>query len=223
MVRRERAIHNKHNSGEILMLSRRRLGCALALWASLWTSGFATTVKPMNIVDLIDRSATIVAGRVEKVSDGFTAGGLPYTEVTVRVLDRFRGAAGDTYTFRQFGLSAPRTLPNGKVYLGRPEGWPTWKAGEVSIVFLYPKARVTGFQTTVGLGYGKLGMGNGVAVNAFDNVGLFSTANVDRSKLSADERKMFDAKNGPVNADTLRSFLRRTVGAASAGSSTDAH
>jgi hypothetical protein len=184
----------------------------------------ATTVKPMNIVDLIDNSATIVAGRVEKVTDGFTAAGLPYTEVTVRVLDRYRGAAGENYTFRQFGLSAPRTLPNGKVYLGRPEGWPTWKAGEVSLLFLYAKARVTGFQTTVGLGYGKLGMGNGVAVNAFDNVGLFANVQVDRGKLSEDERRMFDAKNGPVNADALRSFLRRAIDQKlTPGSSADAH
>ena len=78
-------------------------------------------------------------------------------------------------------------------------------------MFLYQKARVTGFQTTVGLGYGKLGMGNGVAVNAYDNVGLFSNVEVDRSKLSADENRMFDAKNGPVNADTLRNFVRRLV------------
>ena len=32
---------------------------------------------------------------------------------------------------------------------------------------------------------------------------------IDRAKLSADEQRMFDAKNGPVNADTLRSFVRR--------------
>ena len=98
------------------------------------------------------------------------------------------------------------------MYLGgRPEGWPTWNVGEVSLVFLYQKARVTGFQTTVGLGYGKLGMGNGVAVNAYDNVGLFSNVEVDRGKLSADENRMFDAKNGPVNANTLRNFVRRLV------------
>jgi hypothetical protein len=207
------------------MHSIRRLGCALALLAAFWTlPAQGTTVKPMNIVDLIDRSATIVAGRVDQVTDGFTATGLPYTEVTVHVLDRFRGASGSTYTFRQFGLAAPRTLPSGKVYLGRPEGWPTWKTGEVSLLFLYAKARITGFQTTVGLGYGKLGMGNGVAVNAYDNVGLFSNVEIDRAKLSADEQKMFDAKKGPVNSDTLRSFLRRAVGQKlTPGGSTDAH
>lgn len=204
-----------------------RMGCTLILLAVIFQSspGLATTVKPMNIVDLIDNSATIVAGRVERVSDGFTTNGLPYTEVTVRVIDRFRGANGNTLTFRQFGLSGPRTMPNGKVYLGgRPEGWPTWKAGEVSLVFLYAKARVTGFQTTVGLGYGKLGMGNGVAVNSFDNAGLFSNVQIDRAKLSADEQKLFDAKNGPVNADALRSFLRRAIDQKlTPGSSNDAH
>lgn len=172
----------------------------------------ATTVRPMNVVDLIDHSETIVAGRVEKVTDGFATNGMPYTEVTIRVIDRFRGATGPNYTFRQFGLTKPRTLPSGKVYLGgRPEGWPNWRVGEVSLLFLYPRARVTGFQTTVGLGYGKLGMGNGIAVNAFDNAGLFSNTGVDRKKLSADEQRMFDAKNGPVNAATLRSFLRRAI------------
>jgi hypothetical protein len=197
-----------------------------ALLALLWIAmpAQATTVRPMNIIDLIDRSATIVAGRVEKVTDGFTASGMPYTEVTVHVIDRLRGVQGETYTFRQFGLSAPRTLPSGKVYLGgRPEGWPTWNVGEVSMLFLYEKARVTGFQTTVGLGYGKLGMGNGVAVNSYNNVGLFANVEIDRSKLSADEQRMFDAKNGPVSAETLRNFVRRVVDGQVKGSSTNAH
>lgn len=196
------------------------------LIALIWSSipAQATTVRPMNIVDMVNHSETIMAGRVESVVDGFNASGMPYTEVTIRVIERFRGANDSTFTFRQFGLSAPRTLPNGKVYLGgRPEGWPTWNVGEVSLLFLSQKARVTGFQTTVGLGYGKLGMGNGVAVNAYDNVGLFSNVEVDRAKLSADENRMFDAKNGPVNADTLRNFVRRLVNEnVAAGSSTDA-
>jgi len=203
-----------------------RRACVPVLLALLWSSSpaHATTVRPMNIVDLVNHSETIVAGRVDSVVDGFTASGMPYTEVTIQVIERFRGANGNQYTFRQFGLSAPRTLPNGKVYLGgRPEGWPTWNVGEVSLVFLYQKARVTGFQTTVGLGYGKLGMGNGVAVNAYDNVGLFSNVAVDRTKLSAEENRMFDAKNGPVNANTLRTFVRRLVNEnTNAGSNTDA-
>ena len=66
-------------------------------------SAQATTVRPMNIVDLIDNSETIVAGRVEKVTDGFAANGMPYTEVTVRVIDRFRGAEGERLHFASSG------------------------------------------------------------------------------------------------------------------------
>jgi hypothetical protein len=191
---------------------RRLAPALLAALCCLATPGHATSVRPMNVLDLINNSATIVAGRVEEVTEGFASNGMPYTEVTLRVLDRFRGAQGDHYTFRQFGLSRPRTLSNGKVYLGgRPEGWPTWKVGEVSMLFLYQPARITGFQTTVGLGYGKLGVGNGVVLNAYDNVGLFQNAQLDRSRLTANEKKMFDAKNGPVDADTFRSFVRRAV------------
>ena len=97
-----------------------RYGCVPALLALLFSSlgAQATTVRPMNIVDLIDHSETIVAGRVESVTDGFTSGGMPYTEVTVSVIERFRGAQGTRFTFRQFGLSAPRTMPDGKVFLG---------------------------------------------------------------------------------------------------------
>ena len=136
---------------------------------------------------------------------------MPYTEVTVRVIERFRGAQGTRFTFRQFGLSAPRTMPDGKVYLGgRPEGWPTWNVGEVSLLFLYQKARVTGLPDHRRIwATASSAWAMAWRVNAYDNVGLFSNVEVDRSKLSADENRMFDARNGPVNADTLRKFVRR--------------
>ena len=44
------------------------------------------------------------------------------------------------------------------------------------MVFLYPKARQTGLQTTVGLGYGKVSLGNGLALNGYDNAGLFKAS-----------------------------------------------
>ena len=60
----------------------------------------ATSVRQMNVVDLLEHSATIVAGNVEKVSDGFDANGVPYTEVTLKVTDPIRGAQGDHHTLR---------------------------------------------------------------------------------------------------------------------------
>ncbi len=172
----------------------------------------ATTVRQLNIVDLIGHAQTILAGRVEQVTDGIDASGVPYTEVTLKVIDPIRGTQGEHHTFRQFGLAAPRTLADGHVYLGgRPEGWPTWNEGEVALIFLYAKARVTGLQTTVGLGYGKLGLGNAAALNGFNNAGLFENVRVDPLLLTTAEKTMLSVRQGPVNAETLRNFVRRAV------------
>jgi hypothetical protein len=166
----------------------------------------------MTVVDLLAHSQTIVAGQVQSVTDGFDARGLPYTEVTIKVADTIRGQKAETYTFRQFGLDKPRKMPDGRVYLGgRPQGWPTWRKDEAAIVFMYPKAKRTGLQTTVGLGYGKVSLGNGVAMNAYENVGLFSSVKVNRGLLDSDEKKMFDTREGPVDAEAFRKFLHRAV------------
>jgi hypothetical protein len=183
---------------------------ALALMAAS-LPGHATSVQQMSIVDLLTHSQDIVAGRVEKVTDGFDAKGVPYTEVTLRVTDTIRGTQGETYTFRQFGLDKPRTLPDGRVYLGRPQGWPRWRKDEAAILFMYPKARRTGLQTTVGLGYGKVSLLNDVAMNAYDNTGLFTNVEVKRGLLGSEEQAMFDTQQGPVAAATLRKFLHRAV------------
>jgi len=170
---------------------KRGLGWAAFAAALASAPSHATSVRQMSIVDLLDHSQSIVAGRVEKVSDGFDAKNVPYTEVTLKVTDTIRGAKGNTHTFRQFGLDKPRTMPDGRVYLGRPSGWPTWRAGESAIVFLYPKANVTGLQTTVGLG--------------------FSSVNVSPALLDGAEQKMFDTRKGPVSEETFRKFLHRAV------------
>ena len=192
---------------------RRLLGwlAALALAAGSGTAQSAS-VREMSIVDLLAHSQTIVAGRVEKVSDGVSAKGVPFTEVTLAVTDPIRGVEGKTHTFRQFGLAKPRALPDGRMQLGgRPQGWPSWREGEVALIFLYPKARLTGLQTTVGLGYGKLSLGNGLALNTHENTNLFRNVKVNRALLNAPERRMFDTKTGPVNANTLSRFLHRAV------------
>ena len=171
----------------------------------------ASTVMPMNIVDLLQHSDTIVAGRVQKVADGFDAKGIPYTEVTLQVMDPVRNVSGKTYTFRQFGLEKPRTLPDGRVYLGRPAEWPTWHKDEAAVLFLYPKARYTGLRTTVGLGYGKLSIANERVMSAHDNRGLFQDVKINRALLDESERHMLETREGPVDAATFRKFLHHAV------------
>lgn len=175
------------------------------------TPSHATSVIPMTVVDLLGHSDAIVAGQVQSVTDGFDARGLPYTEVTIKVSDTIRGPQAKTYTFRQFGLDQPRKLADGRTYLGRPVGWPTWRKNEAAIVFMYSKARTTGFQTTVGLGQGKLSMANGVAMNGYENATLFAGVRANRALLDAAEQKMLDTKKGPVDAETFQKFLHRAV------------
>lgn len=189
-----------------------RVTVAVMAVAGFCASSHATSVQQMSVVDLLTHSQDIVAGRVDKVSDGFDAKGVPYTEVTLKVTDMIRGSKGETYTFRQYGLDKPRAMPDGRVYLGgRPSSWPTWRKDEVAIVFLYPKAKFTGLQTTVGLGYGKVSTASGVAMNAYDNRGLFSGVRVNRTLLDSAEKEMFDTQKGPVSEEAFRKFLHRAV------------
>ena len=186
------------------------LVAALGL-ATIGAPSHATSVMPMTVVDLLAHSQTIVAGQVQSVTDGFDTRGLPYTEVTIKVADTIRGQKAETYTFRQFGLDKPRKLPDGRTYLGRPAGWPTWQKDESAIVFMYAQARRTGLQTTVGLGYGKVSVAGGAAMNAYENEGLFSSVRVNRALIDASEQQMFDTKSGPVDAVTFQRFLHRAV------------
>ena len=168
----------------------------------------------MNIVDLLDHSQTIVAGHVTKVTDGFDAKGMPYTEVTINVIGHDPRAEGrDLHVPAVRARRAAHDARRHACHLGgRPAGWPTWRPAKSAIVFLYPKAKYTGLQTTVGLGYGKLGMGNGVAMNAHDNAGsLPQRDGRTAALLDSAEQQMFDTKKGPVNEDTLRKFLHRAV------------
>ena len=175
------------------------------------TPSHATSVVPLTIVDMLGHYDTIVMGQVLSVKDGFDTRGLPYTEVTLKVSDTIRGSNDGTYTFRQFGLDKPRRTADGRVYLGRPTGWPTWRRGESAIVFMYSKSGKTGFQTTVGLGQGKLSLANGKAMNAYGNTRLFEGVEVKPSLLDASERELLETRQGPVDANTLRKFLHRAV------------
>ena len=165
----------------------------------------------VNIVDLIGDSELIVRGMVKEVTDGFE-NGVPFTQVTVQVNEAVRGNVGNEYTFRQFGLTQPRQLENGKTYIGvTPEGWSKYKDGEDVVLFLYKQASMTGLRTTVGLGQGKVLFQNGNATSQFDNKGLFENVEVNAGLLNEKDKRLLATKKGAVNADGFMSFVRRAV------------
>jgi hypothetical protein len=164
-----------------------------------------------NIVDLIGDSEIIVRGLVKEVTDGFE-NGVPYTQVTLQVNEALRGQVGEEYTFRQFGLTKPRKLENGKTYLGiTPEGWSKYSVGEDAMLFLYKQASITKLRTTTGLGQGKMLFQGGNAVSQDGNEGLFENVDVDARLLNDKDKRLLATKKGAVNAEGFMSFVRRAV------------
>jgi hypothetical protein len=185
----------------------------LACFAIAATTADASSVKKRNLGELIALGEDIVFGTVVSVTDGFDRNNVPYTEVTVEISETAKGDKAGTYTFRQFGLIAPRDMGNGRVNLNvTPDGWPTYSQGEEVALFLYKPAKWTGLRTTVGLFQGKFTVDeNGALTNIIDNEGLFENMRIDKSMLDGKEREMLEMKRGRIPVDIFKSFVRKSV------------
>ncbi len=92
-----------------------------------------------------------------------------------------------------------------------PAGWANYAAGEDVLVFLHQSARLTGLRAPIGLGQGKFNVRAGGVMNQAGNVGLFQDVSLAADvKTDRDERLLVTEK-GPVNADSLTMFVRRSV------------
>lgn len=174
-------------------------------------AAFAVSVKQQNLIDLIGQSDQIVVGTVKSVTDGFNSDGVPFTEITMNVREQIRGKKSETYTFRQFGLMAPRKI-DGRTYLGvTPEGWPHWVEKETVMVFLSGQARLTGLQTTVGLGQGKLRLQQGKLASETHNAGLFKGVQLKAKGLNQAQTDMLKSDGAAVDAASFIELVRRAV------------
>ena len=141
----------------------------------------------------------------------FSSDGVPYTEVSLNVREQIRGKKNETYTFRQFGLMKPRKI-DGRTYLGvTPEGWPHWSEKETVMLFLSGQARLTGLQTTVGLGQGKLRMQQGKLSSETRNAGLFTGVQLNATGLNQAQTEMLETDGLPVDANSFIELVRRAV------------
>ena len=186
---------------------------SLAVILASIPAAHAMKLKRQNLAQLISQSESILSGTVRSVTDGLNANGVPYTEVTIAVGATAKGKAksGEDYTFRQYGLIAPRKLPNGKTLLAvTPEGFPRWSEGEYVVAFRYKPASLTGLQTTSGMEQGKLTSVNGQLANSFDNAGLFEDLTVDSSLVSPEESAMLQS-HGAVDTQLFMHLVGRAV------------
>ncbi len=198
-----------------LRRSLTKLSCAsifaLGTAMALSPAANAMKLKQQNLQEMTTESQSIITGEVIKVTDGFD-NKRPYTEVTIQVGSDAKGKLKEnsTYTFRQFGLIKPRSMGNGKVYLGAtPEGFSKWREGEQVIAFMYKPASITGFQTTVGLAQGKFVVRNGKVENRFANDGVFE--GLDTSKLTAEQQNILTTP-GAVDVGVFMDLVGKLTG-----------
>jgi hypothetical protein len=170
-----------------------------------------TLQSRQTIVDLIGQADIIIRGNVVEVTDGIE-NGVPFTQVKVQVKETIRGNVSGEYTFRQFGLLAPRPMGNGLVNHNlNPAGWASYRSAEEVVLFLWPQASKTGLRTTVGLKHGKFALKAGGAMNQGDNLGLFQNVEVDQRLLNDNDKRVLSTKKGAVNAEAFVSLVRRAV------------
>ncbi len=195
------------------MKLRSKMAVLLSAFALLAPIVQAAQLQPQNLKQLIADSESIISGQVQNVTDGISEQGFPYTEVTIKVGEAALGnhAEGSEYTFRQFGLLKPRTLPSGNQMLAiAPEGFPRWNQDEVVVVFMHKAASLTGLRTTAGMAHGKFIIQGGKVVNEFDNQGIFDNLEFAEGALTQSEQTMVDTQ-GAYNAPAFMSLLGKAV------------
>lgn len=195
------------------MKIRSKMAVLLSAFMLLAPVAQAAKLNPQNLKQLITESESIISGQVQSVTDGISEQGFPYTEVTIKVGESALGnhAEGSEYTFRQFGLLKPRTLPNGNQMLAMaPEGFPRWNQDEVVVVFMHKAASLTGLRSTAGLANGKFVIRGGKIVNEFDNQGIFENLEFAEGALAPSEQQMVNTE-GAYNATAFMSLLGKAV------------
>ena len=96
----------------------------------------ATSLKVMNLEDLVGHSQRIFSAVCQSVSSGFDENNLPYTRYSLRITDGIHGVANQqVVVIKQFGLAEPIQLENGVTQVSRIEGMPRYLPGQEYLLF----------------------------------------------------------------------------------------
>ena len=165
-----------------------QLGPLILVVAILATPLFATTVRRMELPQLVSASDNIVQGRVESVEARYE-GNMVCTYVSVAVDDPLKGDRRRTVLVRQLG----GRIGAKTIWIA---GMPQFKTGDQVIVFL--RNRRDGTFDVIGLNQGKYDIVDGAAVANVSGVtildpktGLMSDAGfVEKAPLDAFKAKI---------------------------------
>ncbi len=200
----------------------------LGLWAIIACSMIpseATSLRVMNLADLVEHSQRIFSAVCQSVASGFDENNLPYTRYSFRVTDSIHGVANQqVVVIKQFGLAEPIQLDNGVTRVSRIEGMPQYIPGQEYLLFLNQDSRL-GFSSPIGLLQGAfLVQGRGTSrtvVNGLRNANLLiDTRKSIQQRVRERQQNLSrsapvalpdELVRGPVSYDNLTSLVRRLL------------
>ena len=188
----------------------------LAVVGLAGATSMAATMMHMNLDDMSSNADKIFRGTVLKVTEGEVEVGGAMLPITTYVLQVDEGFKGEFETIkgmqlveiRMIGKTRPVTVGSAQRFSALPD-MPRLEMGQTYLLFS-TQPSVVGLSTTVGLGQGCFHLSGmqykEMAVNEYDNLGLFSGTSVTDVNLS-----------GPVSYERLADAIRTGLAADGGG------
>lgn len=181
------------------------------------TEALATSVKPLNLEDLMSGAELIFIGKLISANSFIDLNGLPVTAYEFEVLHPIKGSADSTITIRQFGLrESDFATGRAPAY----PGVPTYEIDGVYLLFVNGESRF-GLRNAVGLGQGAFSVFQQITdkgdlairvVNAYNNAGLFKNTRIlNRLNLNPNERTLLQSRGDLLPIDSLVSLVEKFV------------
>ncbi len=185
----------------------------------------ATSLRVMNLEDLVGNSQRIFRAVCQSVSSGFDENNLPYTSYSFLVSENIQGVANQqVVAIKQFGLAEPIQLDNGVTNVTHIEGMPTYVPGQEYLLFLNQESRL-GFSSPIGLLQGAFRVqGQGTSrtvINGMRNANLLIDTRKSIQQRYLERRQNLSRSapvtlpdervRGPVSYDSLTSLVQRLL------------
>ncbi len=181
----------------------------------------ATSLKMMNLADLVGHSKRIFSGICQEVSSGLDENNMPYTSYSFRVTDSIHGIADQqVVVIKQFGLAEPIQLDNGVTRVTRIEGMPKYVPGQEYLLLLNQESSL-GFSSPIGLVQGAfLVQGTGASrtvVNGMSNANLLLDTSKSIQQRAQESQQSLsqtaplipdEVVRGPVSYDNFTSLVK---------------
>ncbi|RMD93742.1 MAG: hypothetical protein D6813_03575 [Calditrichaeota bacterium] len=182
----------------------------------------ATTVKPMNLLELANRAEKIFTAKILSIQFSTVKGPsgkqIPCTVYRAKVEHVIKGNEREEITFRFLGSSQMKVQGNYGFKLQIP-GIPTYRLDDKILLFLSKESAI-GLSAPIGLYQGSFKIyksftGKEMVVNGNNNAGLFKNVKQEEPdrirQFSASELDVLNTRGGAMQLETFISILKKLL------------